>query len=708
MDVLLLNAPWTHPFHPGLSTAALSASLRTPGVDVIQRDASIEAFDYLISTGYVGRCRDVVETRLRGGVAGPDRERLVEALLKGELAIDRLDQALADLRDGEAYYDPDRLLVAQRILAYAFDLVSAAHSPLRWKDIYWEMPGVYQTAALAAAAARDDADNPFVDFYRERLLPSLAEARPRLIGLSFSLDQMSQLVPGLALARVLREQFPEAHICAGGIVLSKLEKQRAAFAPLFDFVDSIVLFEGETALRRLLEALDGGGSDAALAQVPNLVIRRDGVVVSEPDRHVEDVERLPTADFAGLPLERYLAPELILPFAMSRGGCYYGKCTFCDTTAGHAGPNRRRSIARIVDDLARMTAATGARRFLCVDEAIEVPRLEEFALAIVEARLDIRWSCWSRAIRPLDRRRLGLLNAAGCTVITYGVDSGSDRVLRDMRKGTVRTVMRQILEDSHASGIAASVNVILGYPAEERQDLLDTIDFLFDVRDTVVKTNLLPFFFKAGTPVHEARDRYPVDVHPAAGEDLVVFFGHEYRNGLTQAEVNRLCEEVEAALGRRCPVHRFVGDVSQHPSAFLYFSRFGLTEVRRLAEGFYAGEAGEPAPDPPIAAGARPRLAGAVQIRWPSPWLRALLGPAVDGRALCIDVHHDALSWIPAHAARILERCDGRTTVQDIGGHLEDTLLVGPLGARLVIETLRAVPPAVLSWQPPAHETANR
>src|SRR5690606_38234365 len=83
-------------------------------------------------------------------------------------------------------------------------------------------------------------------------------------------------------------------------------------------------------LLRLCEALDAGGD---LSAVPNLIYR-DGETIRVTERkEPAKIGALPQPDFDGLPLDRYLAPELALPLLTARG-CYFGKCAFCNVGYG--------------------------------------------------------------------------------------------------------------------------------------------------------------------------------------------------------------------------------------------------------------------------------------------------------------------------------------------------------------------------------------
>jgi len=682
MSVLLLNAPWTHPFHPGLNTPALKAYLEREGIACTQRDCSIEAFRYLIAPDFLTRCMD----RLSGNpdMADRDRDSLLQVMAGGAVAVAKVEEAIATIRDPARFFDLDQLLAAQGVLRSAFATVSAAHPPLVWKDIYWELEGCYQNSALIAQAVDAEHLNPFAAYFREFLVPSLRGTSFDVIGISVSLDQMSQLVPALTLARILREAFPETHICAGGVVFSKLDTKIDSFRPFFRHLDSVVLYEGETALTRLAGAI-AAGDHAAIPRIPNLLTLQNGVLTMTTERTVEDVNALPVPDFDGLPLDSYLSPHLILPFAMSRGGCYFAKCTFCDTNAGHIGGNRRRDTTAVAADMQAMSKATGARHFICVDEAIEIDRLQAFSTDLIAADAGFKWSCWSRAIPKMTRETLDLMGRAGCSMITYGVDSGSDRILRDMRKATRSDLMARIMEDTERAGIAASVNVILGYPSETQEDREQTVDFLFRINAHVVKANLLPFFFKANTPVNEERDRYPVVVHPANGEDLAVFFSHHYESGATQAQVNALCEELEAALRRQNPAQDLVSAISQHPNAFLFFSEIGLEGGRALAESHFG-----PAPAQPQGWTGldRPRMPANLHIAWPSGSAAGIFPAERSNPCLLVNTESGNYVAIPGHIGRILSLCDGRQSIDEISSRIDAELLLGPAAPILVSRTL--------------------
>src|SRR5439155_24537024 len=92
-----------------------------------------------------------------------------------------------------------------------------------------------------------------------------------------------------------------------------------------EFADAVVIREGETALLELIDQLQAGRD---LRKVPNLLYKADGKVCATR-LHIEDYAALPTLDYDGMALGRYLSPLLVLPLMVGKG-CYHDECTFCD------------------------------------------------------------------------------------------------------------------------------------------------------------------------------------------------------------------------------------------------------------------------------------------------------------------------------------------------------------------------------------------
>ena len=111
-----------------------------------------------------------------------------------------------------------------------------------------------------------------------------------------SITNTSQIIPGLTLARLIKNQNKEIHITVGGSVFTKLIENIKKVDGLFSIVDSFIVFEGEHALLELVGQLDGKRD---FKKVPNLVYRENNVTKVNEPFYAEDLNKLPTPDFDG-------------------------------------------------------------------------------------------------------------------------------------------------------------------------------------------------------------------------------------------------------------------------------------------------------------------------------------------------------------------------------------------------------------------------
>jgi hypothetical protein len=196
-----------------------------------------------------------------------------------------------------------------------------------------------------------------------------------------------------------------------------------------------------------------------------------------------------TPDFSDLPLQEYLSPRPVLPLAASRG-CYWGKCRFCPEAAAPTHPYHHAKARNFPDRLLALATKSGVRDFHLTDNAIPVPTLK--ALAARHGDLhDIRWHGFVRFERALlDPALVAGIAASGCTLLQLGLESGSQRVLEQMAKGTNLVEAAQILENLRAAGIASYVYVMTGIPGETRHDAELTRTFLLEHAEQIGFLNL--------------------------------------------------------------------------------------------------------------------------------------------------------------------------------------------------------------------------
>jgi len=359
---------------------------------------------------------------------------------------------------------------------------------------------------LAGAAA-----GPGLAAFLEEATRQILATRPDRIG--FSLLFHTQLPLALALAYHLagqreilwpasgaaRGESTTLRLLLGGASLSNLEADELLLA--CPFIDGLVLGEGEEALTALCR-------EASPAVVPGLWQRLpggDGVVRQRPARPV-DLDELPPPDFRQLPLDRYFSPEPVLPAVSSRG-CRWRRCRFCAHNYSF-GTYRQKCPERFAAELLEQQRRHGARHFYLGDQYIDAADLRRIAEELLRQGADLRWHVMGRPTADFDQPLLDLLAAAGCRWISWGVETGSQRLLDVARKGTAVAETREVLRRTARAGIASLPMMLFGLPGSTDEDLAQTFELLEDVYDGITAMTASAFVLYRATPFGRRPEKY--------------------------------------------------------------------------------------------------------------------------------------------------------------------------------------------------------
>ncbi|MBE0616729.1 MAG: radical SAM protein, partial [Proteobacteria bacterium] len=244
--------------------------------------------------------------------------------------------------------------------------------------------------------------------------------------------------------------------------------------------------------------------------VPGLVYREGPAVGRNRAAQTESLRGLPAPDFSGLPLDRVFNPVPVLPALYSRG-CKWRRCRFCAHNFSYGG-YRAKAAQRCVDELEGYATRHGARHFYFADLYVDAPDLEALADEILARRLDLHFHVLGRPTRDYTAARLEKLAAAGCRWISWGVESGSQRLLDVAGKGTQVETVERVLRDSHAAGISNLAMMIYGLPTSGDEDLRQTFGFLERVYPTVDAMTASAFALFENTPFARSAPRFGLAV----------------------------------------------------------------------------------------------------------------------------------------------------------------------------------------------------
>lgn len=596
---LLLHPPLADPTQPYLSLPTLKGHLRARGLDATVVDLNVEATHHLLARRSLAGLIDLL--RQRGHRARRDEERVLAAARSGlDDLIDSLGTAedpIAILRDPERFHDPVAYSAATRRIEAAFAALSAAHAPYAFGFNRADREGApWSLGGLAEYA--DGEQSPFLRFYREVFAPAgegigdwdeeAATPRVPLEGIEFigiSIIFPSQLAESFALAALLRELAPGAFVALGGpcvhqaVVHWEDERRRR----LLDRVDGIGLYEGEPTIAALLPLLpEIAGApreerERRLAEVPHLLTKTAAGELREGPRALLDLREAAAPDYGDLDLDRYLAPSRTLLYAPTRG-CYWGRCSFCYYGLAETSTARYREVPpeRAAADLKRLSQRHGVKNFYISCDVLSPSYAGRFAQALIDKGLKIRWSCDLKLDASYTEERCELLARSGLRAAAFGIESGSDRILRAMRKGCDRRTMEVVNRRFHAAGIATEWMTFTGHPGETLEEALATVDWIERERDAVDLFIIGEFGLQAGSPIAQDPAAFGVtNIRLAEGDDLGLYpLYDEVEPAISRREREELVRAVDRLSERwTLRAYPWAGAVSTHHSLLAFIHR---------------------------------------------------------------------------------------------------------------------------------------
>ena len=594
MKTALIYPPSCDPTAPYLAVPMLTGFLRAQGKAVLPIDANVEAWDLILRRAPLAALAERAEARLaeleRARVLDHAAQRTYLQLwrARGDLrtAADGIDEARAVLKDPVAFYDATRYERAVESVDSALRLVSAAHAPLDVSFTGYRTPFALTTPdEIAADAVR----HPFDGYVRDVLVPRLVAEEIDLVGLSVCFP--GQLLPayvfGLEIAAALKAARPSAKLTIGGpaatqllLKLSGRDLERA-LGP-FDFA---VLFEGEHTLLRVVEALAQG---APLRTIPNVVVR-DALQGARylPGESAEDLRALPPPDFDGLPLDKYFAPQLVLPYDPTRG-CYWGKCTFCHYGLAEVGTAsyRERAAETVVDHLTALRDRHGTSTFYLSQDSVAPKTLLKIAKTIGARGLDLRWATDLKPEAYLTAERAQALADGGGVACALGVESASPRVLELIDKGAPVSTVRQVVGHLAKAGLAVEAMCFTDFPTETAAEAMETLRFLAQLRDEVALYIVGEFDLTEGALVAQDPARFGIaETYHLDGDLLRTgLFYEERRPPKRAADQARIDRELDRlSTGWRVRRYPWAGSLST-AHTILHYVRFGPDVFKRRAE----------------------------------------------------------------------------------------------------------------------------
>ena len=290
-----------------------------------------------------------------------------------------------------------------------------------------------------------------------------------ILGISCALSATPSVI---YMLKKLKEGYPEKTIIMGGpdptlIANSLLEK--------FPFIDIVVRSEGEKTIVELMDCLK---KNKNLKNVRGISYR-DGnkIRVNPPRPRIGDLDEIPFPAYDKVDMKRYDSITII-----TSRGCIY-KCAFCTHPIIWRGGVFFRSIDNVIEELKLLNEKYKKNYFGIMDSAFNLSkkRVLEFCDKLKKEGMDVRWGCDLRA-DLIDKDIIKKMAESGCSSVIYGVESGSDRILKIIKKNLDIKTARHAVKVTKKYLNNVTTNFIWGYPFESMKDFMLTKKIIEEFR----------------------------------------------------------------------------------------------------------------------------------------------------------------------------------------------------------------------------------
>lgn len=328
-------------------------------------------------------------------------------------------------------------------------------------------------------------DGGVLDITVEDVGKEIERWEPDIVGVSVITPTFYRAI---ALCKLVKEINPEIITVLGGPHPSACPEESMQN----EYVDVVVKGEGEITFRELVEKVEKGEDISA---VNGIYYRKDGKVISTPPRErIADIDSLPFPARELLDIKMYRPSVLHYKktpvFSIMCGrGCPY-RCTFCSCAKVFKGKVTIRTPQNVISEIKYLIDKYGAKEITIWDDTFGIFKKWTLEFCELIKPLKINWSAWMR-VDMVDEEILDKMAGSGCWHISYGVESGNQKVLDTIKKGFNIEDVKRAFKLTHKAGVEARGTYILGLPNDTWETMMDTINIAIETEADYAQFQLL-------------------------------------------------------------------------------------------------------------------------------------------------------------------------------------------------------------------------
>lgn len=373
----------------------------------------------------------------------------------------------------------------------------------RWGDIdditYWHY--IPYNLCLIASMIREVYDVQIVDanidnLTEEDLFEIISKINPKVVGISVLMDKYG--LTGHAVAKIAKSVNKEITTVIGGVYASTNSKEVIKDKNL----DYLVKGEGEYCFKELLDFINGDKKD-----IPKGIWYKDQEKVIDGGRSdlITDLDKLPLPSYDLINFLQYannvernsVDRPSDLPYTriLTSRGCNQ-KCVFCQVEEISGLRYRGRSANNVLNEIDWIKKTYGIKSFILDDDNFlsNRKRAKELFEGLIERKINLPWKAPGVAAFLLDNELIELMKKSGCEYINIAVESGSERVLKEIiNKPVTKQKIIEVVNLAKKNDIFVVANFVIGFPGETWDEIRETLKFAEEIDVDYVKIfNAIP------------------------------------------------------------------------------------------------------------------------------------------------------------------------------------------------------------------------
>jgi len=306
----------------------------------------------------------------------------------------------------------------------------------------------------------------------------------------------------LKTLKAIKKSEPRVTTIIGGLHATFSDK---LIIDNYPFVDIVVRGEGEETLLELVKKLK---AQKSIENVLGITHRKNGkVIVNRSRPFLKEIENLPYPAYDLFPMRDYeLPPDVKLKvnqtsLITTSRGCPMG-CKFCATTHAWGKNIRSTSAIKLFEIVKHLYKNYGVDYIRFADDLFTMKRSKviEFCNLLIKSQLPIKFRIQAR-VDTVDLEELKIIKKAGCDLVEYGAESGSNKVLKEVGKHITTEKISYAVKITREAGIDVKYFLIMGSLKEGPKETWETFELIKKTRPDWIGINALTIY--PGTVVHD-------------------------------------------------------------------------------------------------------------------------------------------------------------------------------------------------------------